>query len=176
MAKETLYPQRQRCKKCSKGFPEQGAIHGLYCTYRCAGMAEPFKNPKDAPRWCITEKDGKPQWKKRLRHEGEMPRALRDDPSANSYWCQHCGFLHIGHSRVDLKVETTRIVGDIEAIADVLVKARDARGWTRKEAAERAKIRPIRLKELEEAAGEPSWDALFAVSKVYGIRWAAVFR
>lgn len=149
---------------------------GLYCSYRCASMAEPFKRPQDAPRWCTTDKSGKTEWKKRLRHEGELPRALKDDPSAGVYWCKHCGFLHIGHNRVELAVDKTRRLGSMEDVADVLVKYRESRGWTQKEAAQRIGIRPIRLKELEEGNKAATWDALFATLDYYRIRLAAVFK
>lgn len=174
---ETLYPKRQRCKTCGKGFPERGAILGLYDTYKCAGMAEPFKHPKDAPRPCVTEKEGRLQWKKRLRHEGELPRALKNDPSASTYWCTtSCGFLHIGHSRVDMEVEKTRQVRSMEELSDALVKHRDRMGLTRAEAAKRMGIRPIRLKELEEGAPTASWAALFQALDFYRIKLALVLR
>lgn len=171
---ETLYPVRQRCKKCGKGFPERGAIMGLYDTYRCAGMAEPFKRPQDAPKWCTTDRGGSLQWKKRMRHEGEMPKALREDPSASFYWCSHCGFGHVGHSRVNLTVEATRQVRSLQELGEVLLKHRERLGLDRKTAAAKGKIRPVRLKELEEGMAEASWDALFAMLYAYRIKLAVV--
>lgn len=174
---ETLYPVRQRCKKCGKGFPERGAILGLYDTYRCAGMAEPFTRPEDAPRPCVTDKGGTLQWKKRLRHLGELPRALKDDPSASTYWCTtSCGFLHIGHSRVEMEVEKTRQVRSLEEVGDALLKHRERLGLDRKAVAAKAGVRPIRLKELEEGNPAASWDALFKVLAHYRIKLALVLR
>lgn len=175
MSKETLYPERQRCKACGKSFPERGAILGLYDTYRCAKMAEPYKKPEDAPRPCVTDKSGKLVWKKRLRHIGEMPKALRDDPSANTYWCQHCGFLHIGHSRVEMNPSSTRSLMTPAQLADVLVKARERRKLSQRDAAKSMGMPWIRLKELEGAKKEATLEMAFLACAYYKIKLAAVF-
>ena len=149
---------------------------GLYDTYRCAGMAEPFKRPQDAPKWCTTDRGGSLQWKKRMRHQGEMPKALKADPSASFYWCSHCGFGHVGHSRVTLEVEKTRQVRSLAEAGEVLLKHRESLGWDRKTAAAKAGLRPIRLKELEEGSEQASWDAFFKLLDTYRVKVALVLR
>lgn len=62
------------------------------------------------------------------------------------------------------------MLGDDADLADLLVKLRG--GATRKQVAEVAGIRPIRLKELEEPGTADRVDlrVLFAVLRVYGTR------
>lgn len=173
---EKLYPIRQRCKSCGKGFPERGAILGLYDTYKCAGMAEPFKSVKDGPKWCVTDRSGTVQWKKRMRHEGEVPKALKTDPSASFYWCSHCGFGHIGHSRVDLKVESTRQFKTAAECGQALKAFREKKGWDLKTAAAKANIRPIRLREIEEADPKVTMDNVLKVVNAYHVGISLVFK
>lgn len=169
---ETLFPERQRCKKCRKGLGEQGAavFLGLFCTARCASMAEPATDPAKAPRECKTARDGGWVFKRRYRSESEIPNKLRNDPSVDHYWCTNsCGNLHIGHSRIDLKREQFRMLGDRGALADFLVKSRGEA--SHKQVATVAGIRPIRLKELEDAGfPSPDMNALFAVLPLYQAR------
>ncbi|ROR75959.1 hypothetical protein, partial [Plantibacter flavus] len=85
------------------------------------------------------------------------------------------GHLHLGHSRINLANETHRVLGDRTALADLLTKARGHA--TLKQVAEVAKIRPIRLKELEDPTTEKvDFNALFAVLAVYRIKVAAVLK
>lgn len=172
---EVLFPKRQRCKACGKKL-ENIVVLGLYDSYKCANMALPAKTPDDAPRECKTERDGKWQWKRRYRSEGEIPVKLREDPSSNWYWCTtSCGNLHIGHSRVKLERESHRVINSREALADVLVKARG--GATHKQVATVAGIRPIRLKELEDPkCAAVDIDALFKVLDVYRLKLSIVFK
>ncbi|MFC9755217.1 hypothetical protein [Streptomyces sp. NPDC056921] len=61
-SKERLFPERRRCKKSGKGLglrPEDPVLFGLYCTLRCAGIANPATGPEGAPRECTTMRDGK---------------------------------------------------------------------------------------------------------------------
>ncbi|MWB97420.1 hypothetical protein [Agromyces seonyuensis] len=174
---EKLFPERQRCKACAKklGGPGAPVYLGLHCSPRCAGLAEPHADAAAAPRECKTDRGGRWEFKRRYRSESEIPGNLRDDPTTNWYWCTHCGHLHIGHSRIDLARETHRVLGDRAALADLLVKTRGRA--THKQVAEVAKIRPIRLKELEDPTGEKfDVNALFAVLAVYRIKLAAVLR
>lgn len=177
---EKLFPERQRCKKCSKGLgsAEDGAVFlGLYCTPRCAGLPPLFKDPARAPRECRTERGGRWEWKRRYRSDVEIPTRLREDPTTSWYWCTgHCGSLHIGHSRIDLAREQFRMLRDPGDLADLLVKLRG--NATRKQVAEAAGIRPIRLKELEEpgTAERVDLEALFKVLAVYRTRPGVALR
>ena len=177
MVQEKRFPERQRCRKCAQklGGPGVPVYQGLYCTPRCAGMAELVLDAANAPRECKTERGGRWEFKRRYRSEIEIPGKLREDPSTSWYTCQHCGHLHIGHSRIDLATETHRVLGDRAALADFLVKSRGTA--THKQIAEVAKIRPIRLKELEDPNSEKvDLNAFFAVLAVYRIKLAAVLR
>lgn len=173
---DKLFPQRQRCKSCGKKLGDNGApvFLGLYCTARCASMAEPVTDPDRAPRECKTQRDGRWVFKRRYRSEGEIPGKLRDDPSSNWYWCtSHCGALHIGHSRIDLTREKHRVLGDRTELSDLLVKSRGRA--THRQVAAVAGIRPIRIKELEDPASkDPDLDALFKLMAVYRLKLAAV--
>lgn len=179
MAAETLFPERQRCKKCSKGLVAGGGpvFLGLFCSPRCAGLAELHTEPSRAPRECRTERDGRWEFKRRYRSESEIPDRLRSDPSTSWYWCTgHCGSLHIGHSRIDLTKEAFRMIQDPADLADLLIKLRGKA--TRKQVAEVAGIRPIRLKELEEPGTAERVDlgALFKVLSAYRTRAGVALR
>jgi hypothetical protein len=177
MAAEKLFPERQRCKTCSKklGGPGVPVYLGLHCSPRCASIAEPHPDAASAPRECKTERGGRWEFKRRYRSDGEIPGNLREEPTASWYWCNHCAHLHIGHSRIDLTKETHRVLGDRAALSDLLVKSRGHA--TLKQVAEVAKIRPIRLKELEDPTTEKvDFNALFAVLGVYRLKLAAVLR
>ena len=86
------------------------------------------------------------------------------------------GHLHIGHSRIDLTKEQFRMLKDPADLADLLVKLRG--NATRKQVAEVAGIRPIRLKELEEPGTSDRVDlgALFAVLGAYRTRAGVALR
>lgn len=166
MAVEKLFPERQRCKKCSKGLGSGAAavFLGLFCSAHCAGMAEPASDPSLAPRECRTERGGVWVFKRRYRSVGEIPARIRDDVSVDHYWCHHCGALHIGHSRIDTAREQFRMLHSPKDLSTLLVKLRGKA--TRKQVAEVAGVRPIRLKELEEGIGHP--DSLVTLFKVLG--------
>jgi hypothetical protein len=179
MAAEKLFPERQRCKACSKGLGAHGAAVylGLFCTPRCAGLAPLHSDVARAPRECKTERGGVWEFKRRYRSDVEIPAKIRSDPSTSWYWCtNHCGSLHIGHSRIDLTREQFRMLKDPADLADFLVKMRG--GATRKQVAEVAGIRPIRLKELEEPGTAERVDlgALFAVLETYRTRPGVALR
>lgn len=174
---ERLYPERQRCKDCSKKLGVTGApvYFGLYCSSHCAGIAVPIQDPVAAPRECKTQRDGNWAFKRRYRSETEIPSKLREDLSANHYWCQHCGHLHIGHSRIDLATETHRVLGDRAALCDLLVKSRGKA--THKQVGAAAGVRPIRVRELEDPKTEKiDLDALFVVLRVYRMKLGVALR
>lgn len=174
---EKLFPERQRCKGCSKSLGASGApvLLGLFCTPRCAKMAEPPTDPAKAPRECKTERNGKWEFKRRYRSESELPGKLRDDRNTTIYSCQSCGHYHLGHSRINLANETSSVLGDRAGLAQFLVKSRGHA--THKQVAQVAGIRPIRLKELEDPEfATPDLNALFAVIPLYQIKLAVVMK
>lgn len=115
-------------------------------------------------------------FKQRYRSVGEIPAPIREDPSANHYWCDiNCGHLHIGHTCMG-EAEQFRMFRTPEDLADALIKLRGKA--TRRQVAEYAKIRPIRLKELEEpvAGQRVDLEALFAVLGAYRSRLGVSIR
>lgn len=174
---EKLFPVRQRCKTCAKklgGEASPQVLFGLYCTAKCAGVAETIAVAQRAPRECVTQRDGAWVFKRRYRSESEIPARLREEVSANHYWCNNCGHLHIGHSRIDSSKETHRVFRDRADLADLLIKARGQAQL--KQVAAVAKIRPIRIREWENPrADSPDFDALLALLRVYRMKPAVVF-
>ncbi|ROR76146.1 hypothetical protein, partial [Plantibacter flavus] len=88
---ETMYPTRQRCKRCARklGGPGVPVYFGLYCTPKCAGLAELHTDAAAAPRECKTERGGRWEFKRRYRSASELPNNLRDDVSVSTYPCSH---------------------------------------------------------------------------------------
>ena len=172
---QKVFPQRVRCKSCARNL-EQKVLYGLYCSASCAGIAQPAQRAGDAPRECTTERDGTWHFKRQYRSAQEIPQPIRDDPSSKWYWCTHCGHLHIGHSRVNHNTEQFRLLSSTDDLADLLVKLRGKA--TRKQVAEVAGIRPIRLKELEEYRAGDRIDlaALFDVFAAYRIKPGVALR
>ncbi|HKS59143.1 MAG TPA: hypothetical protein VJS12_27880 [Steroidobacteraceae bacterium] len=74
-------------------------LFGLYCSPKCAGIANPATRPEDAPRECTTVRDGRKVFKSVYRSEGEIPDRLREDPSTNWYSCAS-GHIHVEHTRM----------------------------------------------------------------------------
>lgn len=175
---ETLFPQRQRCKTCRGNLgrtTQDPVLLGLYCTPKCAGRARPATSPNDAPRECVTQRDGRWSWKRRYRSESEIPERILAQPTTDHYWCQHCSHLHIGRAQVDMERTSTRGLRNRADIADLLVKKRG--GVPHKQVAEVAGVRPIRIKEWEDPTFDtPSMMALFAVLRLYRMDIAAVFK
>lgn len=169
---ETLFPQRQRCKTCRGNLgrtTQDPVLLGLYCTPKCAGRARPATSPNDAPRECVTQRDGRWSWKRRYRSESEIPDKIREDPSTNWYWCSHCSAIHIGHTRMG-EAEKFRMLGSPEDLADFLIKRRGKATHT--QVAKAAGVQPIRLKELENPKKNQRVDihVLFAVMSVLSAR------
>lgn len=166
---EKLFPHRQRCKTCGRklGDGRDPVYLGMYDTARCAGIAEPVDDPQRAPRECVTSRDGQTVFKVRYRSRSEVPDLRLNDPSTSLYRCGHCAHLHLGHSRMGTS-EQFRMLASPKELSEVLVKLRGAA--TRKQVAEAAGVRPIRLKELEEGADRVDLDALFKVLSVLRAR------
>jgi hypothetical protein len=95
---------------------------------------------------------------------------LREDASTSWYWCEEiCGAIHVGHTRMGER-EKFRMFEDLAAdLPDLLIKLRGQA--TRKQVAEVAGVRPIRLKELEEGLKHPEGlETLGKVLRVYRVR------
>lgn len=169
---EMLFPERQRCKACSKalGKPNDPTVLlGLYCSPKCARIAFPAVLPENAPRECKTQRDGAWIFKRRYRSVSEIPDRLREDPSTSWYWCSHCAHLHIGHTRMG-EAEQFRMFDDLDTdLPDMLVKLRGAA--THRQVAEVAGVRPIRIKELEMGVAHPEGlKTLAKLMKTYRVR------
>lgn len=170
---ELLFPARQRCKNCSKKL-EEIVLDGVYCSYKCIKLPAPARDVEKAPRSCRLERDGKWIWKQKYRYEGEVPQRLRNDPSTNVYRCEHCHFLHVGHDRA-LGTEQARLVRDSGTLGSTLLRARESRGETRKDVATKLKIRPIRIKEIEEADETVNTEVLFKLISYYRMKLNLLF-
>lgn len=171
---ERLFPERQRCKGCSRALGADGApvLLGLHCSPRCARVAAPVTAPANAPRECRTQRDGAWVFKRRYRSVSEIPDKIRQDPSSSWYWCGHCSHLHLGHTRMGAH-EEFRGLGDLSDLGDLLVKLRGHA--THKQVAAVAGVRPVRIKELEEGKPHPeSLAVLFAVLKAYRCKLGVV--
>lgn len=147
---ETLFPVRRRCKKCGKGLglrAQDPVYLGLYCSPKCAGIANPPTDPANAPRECTTMRDGKVVFKRKFRSDSEIPDKIKQDPSSSFYWCSSCGHRHSGHTRIGTP-EQFRMLREKDDIRDILIKRRG--NATIAQVAAAAGVRPIRVKELEE--------------------------
>lgn len=170
---ERLYPDRQRCKKCGKGLKDI-VLDGLYCSYSCGKLSRPVEDIDAAPRQCKMERDNKWLWKQKYRSESDVPERFKNDPSTNIYRCSHCHFLHIGHSRA-LSTEKARLILDSETLGSFMIRVRESRNETRKDVASKLKIRPIRIKEIEEGSDNIDVKVMFALLKYYRMKMNIVF-
>lgn len=169
---QVLFPTRQRCLACRGSLGKtvhDPVLDGLYCSPRCAGVAQPTSDVTAAPRECKTLREGVWHFKRKYRSESEIPDKIRQDASTSWYGCSHCHHLHIGHSRMGTP-EQLRVLHDLSVdLADVLVKLRGQA--THKQVAAAAGVRPIRIKELEQGIKHADGLAtLAAVLKVYRVR------
>lgn len=178
---ETLFPQRVKCKNCRKALGaayDDEVLFGLYCSTKCASLPPAPKVASKAPRSCVTWRKGHWQWKKSYRCESEIPQKLREDPSTRWYWCEW-GHLHIGHTRMG-ESESLRMFASMDDIGDMLTKLRGQASI--KDVAAAAKVRPIRLRELEEGIRHPPsvnqdrLDTLMKVLPVLQSRLGATIR
>lgn len=164
---EKLFPERQRCKNCRGALGKSASdpvYLGLYCTPKCAGIPALAEHAIDAPRECKTQRDGRWVFKRRYRSEQEIPDKIKQDPSTDTYWCNHCGHRHLGHSRMG-EAEKFRMLGSPDDLADFLIKRRGKA--THAQVAKAAGVRPIRLKELE--TGVQHAEGLVTLFKVLAV-------
>lgn len=162
---ENLYPVRTRCKKCRKGLSDTPIVDGIYCSYRCAGVAAPSNRVEDAPRWCKREVSGSWGFKTRFKYEGEVPQRLRDDPGTNIYRCGYCHNLHVGHNAPIAPTETSlhRSVTDLAQAGSVIQRYREALGIDRRTLAKSIKVPAIRITEIENGDKTAKAEVLFQV-------------
>lgn len=114
-------------------------------------MASSASRPEDAPRGCRTQREGTWAFKRRHRREQKIPAKLREDASTNWHWREEsCGAIHVGHTRMGERKKFRMFEDPTGNLPDLLIKLRGQA--TRKQAAEVAGVRPIRLKELEEGS------------------------
>lgn len=97
-AATALYPERTRCKRCRSGLDDLVVLR-MFCSYKCAGLPAPDKNPSTAPRVCkrAARSDEKGEWafKQKFTHPQDAARFLREGTTL--YRCSNCFFLHIGN-------------------------------------------------------------------------------
>ena len=170
---EKLYPERQRCRKCNKKLNEV-VLDGMFCSYKCGNLSQPYSQINDAPRQCKTERDNKWEWKKRFRSEGEISKNILEDPATSVYNCSHCHYYHIGHNRA-VGTETARLIADSQTLGSVLLRVREQRKQTQKQVAENIKTRPIRIKEIEEGNSVIDANVLFKLIKYYRLKINILF-
>lgn len=170
---ERLYPNRQRCKACSKKLGDT-VLDGKYCSYSCGSLPQPMQDIDNAPRQCKMERNKIWLWKQKYRSEEEVPKRFQNDPTTNIYRCSNCRYLHIGHSRA-IGNENARLVFDNKTLRTVLEKTRESRNQTRKDVAAKLKTRPIRIKEIEEGSESIDAKILFLLIKHYKMKMNLLF-
>lgn len=86
---DLLYPVRRRCRACRSYFDFE-VIKGQFCSYRCADLREPSRNPLDWPRQHRYGNREKRRFLSRQEAEQASP------PDKGVYLCEYCGTWHIG--------------------------------------------------------------------------------
>lgn len=179
---ETLFPERTRCKTCRKGLGLRATDEvwfGLYCSHKCAGRAAPAKSPRDAPRECTSPQNGVPTFKRRYRSMDAVPSRILEDVTASIYACDHCGHLHVGHSRIDTTKETQIVVRGDEAAqrAEIARFLTARRGQASiKQVAAALKVPQVRIKELEDPKGPVDFTILLRLLNLYKTNLGLVVR
>jgi hypothetical protein len=96
MARELLYPERQRCRACRRHF-DFIVILRLYCSRSCAGLPEQPANTEDLPRKCRVRENGVWRPKRVYFSPDEAERGMRANRNASFYLCDPpdgCGMYH----------------------------------------------------------------------------------
>ena len=163
--KETLFPQRQRCKTCRKSFTDI-VLAGVYCSYKCGKFSAPAKTIDDAPRSCKREVNNSWGYKTRFKAPSEVPPKYQNDPSTNIYLCDNCRTYHIGHSRVDTtevpREKLTRYVSSLEELGSVIERYLLTRKIDKKILAKKMKVPAVRITEV--INGSPKVSAIFLLT------------
>ena len=167
---ERLFPQRVRCKTCSKKL-EGTVINGLFDSYACAKLPAPSLKVEDAPRNCKRQIGETWGFKTRYRYEGEVPQKLRDDPATNIYRCDHCFTLHVGHSRIEpAREKLRRTVGDVETLGSVVQRTREIKKIDKRALAKSLGVPAIRITEIERGDAKIDVVVLFKLLSVLRIK------
>lgn len=162
MVTETLYPERQRCKTCRKGF-DKIILAGLYCSYKCGKYPLPAKNVDEAPRSCKRQVNGKWDYKTKYVFPDQVPDKFKQDSTTNIYLCDNCRTWHIGHSRPEEYESLTRYVNSYKELGSVIQRHRETLQVDKKVLAKTLKIPAIRITELENGEPDVSLSVLFKV-------------
>lgn len=166
----SLYPNRQRCKKCRKSFTDI-VVAGEYCSYRCGGFPSPAKTIAEAPRGCKREVNGSWGYKTRFKAPSEVPPKYQSDPSTNIYLCDNCRHYHIGHSRPEEAPEKLkRYVSSYEELSSVISRMLTQQNIDKKQLAKSLKVPTIRITEILEASPKVSPVLLFKVISALRLR------
>jgi len=99
-----VWPQRQRCRKCRNYFGFI-VIDQLFCSYECAGVAEPSRNPDEWPRQHTVFG----QQKRAFFSEDEAVTFLRKGNirDKQAYYCDFCHTWHVGSPKRPTAVPAT---------------------------------------------------------------------
>lgn len=169
---EKIYPERQRCKTCKKGFKEL-VLEGLYCSYRCGRFANPSASIDLAPRSCKRQVNGTWGYKTRYKSQQEVPEKFKNDPSTNIYICENCHMYHIGHSRIPSPQEEERLVRYVNSykeIGSVIQRYRESKNIDKKLLAKKIGIPIIRITEVENSSPKVTAQMLFIVLDALKLR------
>jgi hypothetical protein len=99
-ASDWFYPQRQRCLACHRYFAWL-VIKRLWCSYECAEMQPPSRDPADWPRHHRTG-GSVPREKTGYTHPEVVDAARHKRETIHLYPCDYCGMYHLGHRRVNI--------------------------------------------------------------------------
>ena len=169
---EILYPDRQRCKTCRKGFQDI-VLEGLYCSYRCGRFSTPASTVDEAPRGCKRIVNGVWGYKTRYKAVAEVPEKYKHDPTTNIYLCDNCHTYHIGHSRVEdnpTAESFTRYVSSFEELGSVVERVLKQKGLDKRNLAKVLKVPAVRITEVLEGNPKASPVVLFKILNALHIK------
>lgn len=92
-ASRWFYPDRVRCLECRRFFGPL-VIKRLWCSYECAKMPPPSRDPADWPRE-HRRANGEP--KVSYTHSGQVDESNHRRDTIHFYLCGYCGTYHLGH-------------------------------------------------------------------------------
>lgn len=95
LTRPSLWPTRQRCRKCRNYFGFFLVVDRMYCSYECAGRPDPREglDPKDAPRCCRVWVQGVWEWKRTYWTMGDA--IARGPKNTVTYRCGFCDNWHL---------------------------------------------------------------------------------
>lgn len=108
MSAPLLWPRRQNCRTCRCRLSDLVVLQ-LYCSYHCAGLSGPSRDPAQWPRqhaylgkekiWYFSREEAEHYWER------------LGQPLLEIYQCDYCSMWHLGHSfnkRVERYTDTAR--------------------------------------------------------------------